>query len=189
MRLEVIEPQELTAQQEPLYQDMKKGIEVSFKGIKAIRKNGALIGPWNPWIRFPHIGEPMWELVKALSIDPTLPKPVREIAILVTGTHFHSGYELYAHVLIAELRGLNENTLGTIVAGQRPSDLDEEQSIAYDVASSLVSGGVLPKIVYDNAVRQFGNEGMAELIYLVGLYCMVSVTLNGFNVPIPDQDE
>ena len=85
MRLEVIEPQELTAQQEPLYQDMKKGIEASFKGIKAIRKNGALIGPWNPCIRFPRIGEPMWELVKALSIHPTLPKPVREIAILVTG--------------------------------------------------------------------------------------------------------
>jgi hypothetical protein len=27
---------------------------------------------------------------------------------------------------------------------------------------------------------------MAELSYLVGLYCLVSVTLNAFDVPVPD---
>jgi len=26
------------------------------------------------------------------------------------------------------------------------------------------------------------------LIYLVGLYCLVSVTLNGFNVPVPESE-
>jgi 4-carboxymuconolactone decarboxylase len=189
MRLAVIEPQRLTAEQKPLYQDMREGIQATFKGIKAIRKNGALIGPWNPWINFPHVGQPMWELVKALTANPQLPQPLREIAILVTGTHFHSGYELYAHGLIAELRGLKDDALGTIVAGQRPPDLDADQSTAYDVASSLARGGVLPKLLYDKAVRQFGKDGTAELIYIVGLYCMVSVTLNGFNVPVPEPDE
>jgi len=28
--------------------------------------------------------------------------------------------------------------------------------------------------------------GAAELIYLVGLYCLVSVTLNGLDVPVPE---
>jgi 4-carboxymuconolactone decarboxylase len=189
MRLEVIEPQQLTAEQVPLYRDMKEGIEATFKGINAIRRNGALVGPWNPWINFPHIGRPTWDLVKALAANPMLPKTVREIAILVTGTHFHSGYELYAHVLIAELRGLKDDTLGTIAAGGRPSELNEDESTAYDVAASLVRGGVLPKILYDRALQRFGGEGTAELIYLVALYCMVSVTLNGFNVPIPEKDE
>jgi 4-carboxymuconolactone decarboxylase len=31
-----------------------------------------------------------------------------------------------------------------------------------------------------------GVNGAAELIYLVGLYCLVSVTLNGFDVPVPE---
>ena len=30
------------------------------------------------------------------------------------------------------------------------------------------------------------SHGAAELIYLVGLYCLVSVTLNGFDVPVPE---
>jgi hypothetical protein len=50
-------------------------------------------------------------------------------------------------------------------------------------ASALVSGGVLPELTYKQAVATFGEEGTAEFINLVGLYCMVSVTLNGFDVP------
>ena len=187
MRLKLIEPANLTPAQQSLYSDMKSGIENNFKGFQAIREDGALIGPWNPWLRFPNIGAPMWELVKALSMNPTLPKPVREVAILVTGTHFHSGYELYAHVLTAELRGLDDDTIATIVSGQRPANLKDDEGCAYDVASSLVRGGVLPELVYQKAVDHFSQEGAAELIYLVGLYCMVSTTLNGFDVPIPKQ--
>jgi alkylhydroperoxidase family enzyme len=186
MRLKLTKPADLSPAQKPLYADMKSGIETSFKGFKAIGTDGALIGPWNPWLRFPKIGGPVWELVKALSLSPTLPKPVREIAILVTGAHFHSGYELYAHVLMAELRGLDDATIATIVAGERPASLKGDQAIAYDVASALVRGGVLPELVYKQALATFGEESTAELIYLVGLYCMVSVTLNGFDVPVPE---
>jgi 4-carboxymuconolactone decarboxylase len=63
-------------------------------------------------------------------------------------------------------------------------DLTREETIAYDLASALVSGGVLPELTYLQAVNLFGEEGAAEFIYLVGLYCMVSVTLNGFDVPV-----
>jgi len=186
MRLNLISPADLTAEQKPLYDDMKKGIETNFKGFKAIREDGALIGPWNPWLQFPAIGGPVWELVKAMSSNPKLPKPVREVAILVTGAKFHSGYELYAHVLMAELRGLDDDTIATIIAGQRPTNLSEDEAAAYDVASSLVNGSILPELVYKKAVARFGQDGAAELIYLVGLYCMVSMTLNGFDVPVPE---
>jgi 4-carboxymuconolactone decarboxylase len=57
-------------------------------------------------------------------------------------------------------------------------DLRREEAVAYDLASALVSGGVLPELTYQQAVDLFGEGGTAEFIYLVGLYCMVSVTLN-----------
>jgi 4-carboxymuconolactone decarboxylase len=186
MRLPQLVAKSLTAAQRPLYEDMRRGIETNFKGFTAITGDGDLIGPWNPWLRFAEWGGPVWELVKALSTSPGLPRPVREVAILVTGARFHAAYEIYAHVLAAELRGLPDAKIATIVAGQRPSDLTEEEAVAYDVAANLVSGGVLPTLTYKRAVGMFGLEGAAELIYLVGLYCMVSVTLNGFDVPVPE---
>jgi hypothetical protein len=186
MRLPLVKTAALTPQQKPLYDDMRQGIENNFKGFTAVADSGELIGPWNPWLRFAKFGGPVWDLVKAMSTSPSLPRPVREVAILVTGAKFHAGYELYAHVLVAELRGLSDEKISTIVAGQRPIDLTLEEGVAYDVASSLNAGGVLPQLCYDRAVKAFGLEATAELIYLVGLYCMVSVTLNGFDVPIPE---
>jgi 4-carboxymuconolactone decarboxylase len=189
MRLNLLPPSKLSPEQKPLYDDMRRGIESDFKGFIAVDDDGTLIGPWNPWLRFARYGGPVWELVKALSRSPTLPRAVREIAILVTGAHFHSAYEIYAHVLGAELRGVSDDKITTIVSGQRPSDLTRQEGIAYDLAAALVSGGVLPELAWKQGVAEFGLEGMAEFIYLVGLYCMVSVTLNGFDVPVPEHGE
>jgi hypothetical protein len=186
MRLKLLPPDQLNDQQKPLYDDMRAGIGRSFGAFKSIAENGALMGPWNPWIQEPKFGGPVWELTKAIADKPLLPPPVREVAILVTGAHFRSAYELYAHVIVAENRGLSDEKLATIVAGQRPADLTREESVAYDFASALVSGGVLPELTYKAAVDVFGPHGAAELSYLVGVYCMVSVTLNTFDVPVPE---
>ena len=186
MRLPIIPPAELNAEQKPLYDDMRAGIAASFQGFVNVRDDGALLGPWNPWIHEPSFGKPVWDLVKAMAAKPSLPLPVREIAILVTGAHFRSAYELYAHVIVAEHRGLSDEKLATIVAGQRPTDLTRPEAVAYDVASSLVNGGVLPELTWRSAVAEFGPHGAAELSYLIGLYCLVSVTLNTFDVPVPD---
>ena len=72
MRLPLLSSSEMSPQQRMLYQDMREGIETNFKGFAAIDKTGALIGPWNPWLRFAKFGGPVWELVKALSTSPTL---------------------------------------------------------------------------------------------------------------------
>jgi hypothetical protein len=175
MRIPLLDPTKLSPEQRALYDDMRQGIETNFKGFTAIDDNGALIGPWNPWLSFPKFGGPTWELVKA-------------VAILVAGAKFHAAYEIYAHVLVAELRGLPDDKIATIVAGQRPANLSREEVVAYDLAAALVGGGVLPALTYQQAVAEFGQDGAAELINLVGLYCMVSVTLNGFDVPVPETD-
>ena len=189
MRLPLIPPADLNSKQRPLYDDMRRGIQSSFQGFQAVDRNGALIGPWNPWIQFPEFGRPIWDLVKALSRSTFLPKPVREVALLVTGAHFHAGYEIYSHVLVAERRGISEDKISTIIAGQRPHDLTRQEAIAYDLASALVAGSSLPELCYNHAVDAFGHQATAELIFLVGLYCMIAVTLNGFDVPIPQDIE
>jgi 4-carboxymuconolactone decarboxylase len=186
MRLPLIKPADLTPEQKPLYNDMKRSIETSFTGFKGVRHDGALIGPWNPWLHFFKHGEPMWNLVKEMYVTATLDKRVREVAILVSGTHFHAAYALYAHVLMAEHRGFDDDTIATIAAGQRSSSLSDAESVAYDAASALLRGSVLPEPVYKRAVKHFGQEGTAELFYFVGLYSMISITLNGFDVPAPE---
>lgn len=188
MRLPLIAPADLTDAQKPLYADMKKGIASDFNAFKTISPDGAMMGPWNPWLHEPRIGGAIWELTKAMTAEASLPETVRQVVILVVGAHFDASYELYAHIAVAEKVGMSEKRLSTLCAGLRPADLTDEEGCGYDAAFALVNGGILARPTYDRAVALFGQHGANELIYLVGLYCMVSTTLNGFNVPVPERE-
>lgn len=188
MRLPLIAPQDLSKEQKPLYEDMKRGIAGNFNAFITLREDGALMGPWNPWLHEPGIGKAIWDLTLAMTANASLPDNVRQVAILVVGAHFNAAYEIYAHIAVAEREGMPEARLATLVAGVKPADFSSEESLAYDTAFALTRGGTLPEPLYRSCVETFGQHGTNELIYLVGLYALVSVTLNGFNVPVPERE-
>jgi alkylhydroperoxidase family enzyme len=188
MRLPLIPPSELSPEQQALYADMKAGIAGSFNLFQTVRDDGALMGPWNPWLHEPVIGKAIWDLTLAMTAGASLPDPVRQIVILVVGARFDAAYELYAHIAVAEHEGMDEERIATLVAGLKPGDLTPQQSIAFDVAYKLVRGGTLPEPLYALAVANFGQHGANELFYLVGLYSLVSTTLNAYNVPVPERE-
>ena len=188
MRLPLLSPAELSSEQRPLYENMRKGIASNFNTFKTIRDDGALMGPWNPWLQEPQIGKAIWDLTLAMTANASLPDNVRQIVILVVGARFDAAYEIYAHIAVAEHEGMGEARLATLVADIKPSDLSPEESLGYDIAYKLARGGILPEPLYRLAVQTFGQHGTNELIYLVGLYTLVSVTLNGYNVPVPERE-
>jgi alkylhydroperoxidase family enzyme len=188
VRLPLIAPSELTPEQRSLYDTMRTGIASSFGGFKAVREDGALMGPWNPWLHEPGIGKAIWDLTMAMTANATLPDAIRQIVILVVGARYDAAYEIYAHIAIAEREGMKPERLASLVADVKPADLTAEESVAYDLAFKLVRGGVLPEPLYRLAVDTFGQHGTNEMIYLVGLYALVSTTLNGFNVPVPERE-
>jgi hypothetical protein len=51
---------------------MRTDIGKNFQGFKSIAEDGALMGPWNPWLHEPKFGKPIWELGLSLSISPSL---------------------------------------------------------------------------------------------------------------------
>ncbi|HEY8006636.1 MAG TPA: hypothetical protein VIE66_07565 [Methylocella sp.] len=53
------------------------------------------------------------------------------------------------------------------------------------VAAAL-TGRVPPDLTCRAAVDCFGVHGATELCYFMGLYCLVPVTLNGFDGPVPE---
>jgi 4-carboxymuconolactone decarboxylase len=188
MRLPPIAPADLTPEQKSLYDDMRAGIASNFNAFKVEREDGALMGPWNPWLHEPVIGKAIWDLTLAMTAKASLADNVRQVVILVVGARFNAAYEIYAHIAVAEREGMKPARLATLVGDLKPNDLTAEESIAYDVAYALVRGSVLPEPLYRLAVTTFGQHGANELFYLVGLYSLVSTTLNAFNVPVPERE-
>jgi 4-carboxymuconolactone decarboxylase len=188
MRLAPIAPSELTPEQLPLYEDMKAGITAKYSAFTTMRDDGTILGPWSAWLHDPELGTAIWGVTKAMTRFKYLPEASRQIVILVVGSHFGAAYEIYAHSAVARAAGISDEQLASITAGRRPIDLSKEAETAYDMAVSLLRGGVLDPSSYERAMDMFGQAGVTELIYLVGHYCFVSITLNGFDIPVPDHD-
>ena len=188
VRLRPLPPSELNAQQRDLYdqiQTLTKGLD---RGFTMARKDGAMLGPYNPMLHFPQFGSAAWGMNTALSQHTSLPKPVHELVILVTGARFSARYELYAHEFTAERVGLSAAKIAALASGARPDGLTVEEATAFDVAAALTRGAQLPESTYQAAVKAFGEAGTGELMFLIGFYCLISVLLNGFDVMVPGRD-
>ncbi|OAN62303.1 carboxymuconolactone decarboxylase family protein [Sphingomonas sp. TDK1] len=185
-RLPPIAPAELTAEQKPLFDAMTAGVAAKYQTFTTVREDGALLGPWNAWLHDPAIGAAYWGVTQALTAAKRIPDAARQVAILVVGAHFGAAYEIYAHgAVAASAHGMSSRRIATLAAGQRPEDLSDDEAAAHDVAKALLRGGVLPEPLYQLALDRFGAAGTSELIFLVGHYCFVSMTLNGFAIPVP----
>ena len=189
MRLEPISPDKLSGEQKDLFDSIHELTRAQKMGFVMARKDGALVGPFNPFLHFPQFGQAAWAMNVALARNTTLPKPVHELVILVTGARFSSRYEIYAHEDVAKSAGLSRAKISTLASGNRPVDLTEEESIAYDASSVLMRGAQLPESTYQSALEAFGEAGVAELLFLTGFYCLISVLLNGYDVAVPGRAE
>ena len=189
MRLPPLPPAAMTKDQRALHDAMAPVIAEHLKGFVSRRSDGALVGPFPPMLHFLQFGQPAWEYTRALIEQAKLPNKVREVAILVTGACFNSRYELYAHEHVAESTGLSLATIAAIAAGQRPVDLTADEAVAYDVAATLAGGKQLAGSTYQAGLDAFGQDGMGELVYLIGGYCLVSVLLNAFDMSVPGSEE
>ena len=189
MRLPPLPPARLTVTQQALYADMRTVIDSGFGELVAYRSDGALIGPFNGWLHFPQFGTPAWAFNRSLWEHSVLPRSVHQLVILVTAAKFGARYAIHGHEYFAQRAGLSEHKIATVSAGERPGDLTDDERVAYDMAAALNRGGILPETTYRAAVGRFGEPGAAEIVFLVGCFAMVALTLNAFDVPVPGHDE
>jgi 4-carboxymuconolactone decarboxylase len=186
MRISPIAPTDLSDEQKPLFEAMSAGVSSKYSDFITTRPDGALLGPWSAWLADPEVGTAFWTVTAAMTNARRIPDAARQVSILATGAHFGAGYEIYAHAAVARTKHqMSERRLATLAAGERPDDLDDEEALAFDLTKALLRGGVLPDLLYQRALATFGQSGTNELIYLVGHYCFVSLTLNGFAIAVP----
>ena len=117
---------------------------------------------------------------------PEGPNNVIEVAILVMAREWRAQFEWWAHALLARREGVPEDVIAAIGEGSPPrfENLDEE--LVYDFARELLETRRVGDGTYEAVVERFGNEGVMDLVTLLGYYSLVSMTLNVFDVAVPE---
>lgn len=183
-RLPYMKPEEMNDKQREFY-DFHTD---KFQHVPYIWKleSGELNGPSNAMLHDIEIGDLLFRLNREIVGQTRVGKDIHEIAVLVVVAAGKAAYGTYAHEVLARKAGVAEDKIASIVAGQRPANLTEDEAAAYDLAYSLCQPGPIAGSVYDRALRCFGKDGLAILVWLVGMFKLVGTILNAYNEPVPD---
>ena len=108
-----------------------------------------------------------------------------ELAILVTGQLWQAQFEWFAHEPMARDAGLPENVISSIKLGEEPTFDDDGDEAAWRFCTTLHREKKVDDATYLATVARFGEAGVADLIAACGMYTLVSMTLNVFDVELP----
>jgi len=151
-----------------------------------VRDDGGLHGPFNPALHAAATGRRITELGAALRFETQIDKRLLELAVCTTGAHWRSNFEWYAHRALAERQGVDPIALDAIERGDEPVLERDDEIAVYAFTRALLREGRVRDELYASAHVHLGDEGMVELTQLVGFYCLISFTLNAFEVELPD---
>ena len=143
-------------------------------------------GPFNVMLRSPGMGDLAQELGAQVRFNSNLPAPLREMAILMAARHWTAQYEWYAHKSAALSAGLNTAIVTAIAAGEKPATMQANEAALHRFCSELLETKRVGDDTFAAAKAAFGEQGVAEIIFTLGYYSMVSMLLNVDDYPLPE---
>ena len=147
---------------------------------------GGVRGPFLAWLKSPAYLEKLEETGRYLRYDTLFEPRLSEFAILITARFWNSQYEWYAHEPLARQGGLSPEIIKAVQENRRPADMAADEEAVYEFCIALHKNHFVSDDVYQNAFEQFGERGLVELIGLIGHYTTVSMTLNAFELQVPE---
>jgi 4-carboxymuconolactone decarboxylase len=143
-------------------------------------------GPFGVYMHAPQYGDLMQQLGAFVRYKTSLEPRLSEFAILCTARLWRAQYEWHAHAPIAEKAGVKAEAIADIKAGRTPKKAAKDERAIYDFVQELYKKRRVSERTYKKLQGFLGDKGAVELTGILGYYAGVSMTLNVFNVPLPE---
>ena len=172
-RLPPLEMHEMTPEQRRVHDEIANG------------PRGSVRGPFPALVRSPGLADHVQKAGGYLRYESALPGKLRELAILTVARHWEAGYEWNAHAPIAESEGLGSDVIEAIRVGHTPDFSDRAEEVVHAFCTEVLTTRRAGDGIYAKALDLLGDEGLVDLVGLMGYYCLVSFTLNVFRIEPP----
>jgi len=165
----------------PAYENLNKDQKRVYDDI-AEGPRGSVRGPLAVWLNRPELADAAQSLGRYCRYDCSLPKKLRELAILTTARIWDAEFEWAAHVNHAREAGLSEEIIHAL-----RNDLDVPltpgaETVVFDVTHRLNTTRALPNALYAKAIDILGRDQFVDLIGLLGYYSLISMTIKAFEI-------
>jgi 4-carboxymuconolactone decarboxylase len=146
---------------------------------------GRFGGPFQLLIRAPDICEHASKLGEHLRWGTSLPDRLSELTIITTARFWRAQYEWYAHAPLAAKAGVPAAAIEAIRTGGTPLFTATDEALVYRVCGEIFRTQRLSDQSFNEAIAALGEQGLVEIIGIVGYYTLIANTLNVFQVGLP----
>lgn len=171
-RIDEIKRENLSPRQQQLHDDFLRS-----------RPRKTLTGPFAVLIHTPDIAEPADKLVNYFRQNPKLGRRLVELIILLMVRDATAQYAWSVHEPHALEYGLTQDVIDAIRARKRPDFKRDDERLIYDFVSELTATKTVSAATFERAKAAFGQDGVIEAVSLAGLYGMIGLVLNVFDIP------
>ena len=146
---------------------------------------GGVRGPFVALLRSPELLNRLQKVGEYLRYQSALEPRLGELAILVVSRHWTQQFEWRVHVPLALKAGVEESVLKGLAEGRRPADMKDDEALVYDFCDELFRTHGVSDATFAAAVGRLGEQGLVDLIGLVGYFATVSMVMNVARTPAP----
>lgn len=172
-RFEELRYENLTQAQKQIYDEIASG------------PRGRVRGPLAVWLARPDFADKAQKLGQYARYDTVLPPRLSELAILLMARIWAAEFEWWAHRKIAENAGISKEIVDSIQIGKKPAYDAEDEKIVHDFTVNLYCNKKIDDDIYRQATKLLGEEGVVDLVGILGYYTLISMTINVFQVETP----
>jgi 4-carboxymuconolactone decarboxylase len=175
-RLPDIVPEKLDAEQRRVYHDILNS------------PRGVVQGPLRVWVNSPGLADRAQALGAFCRYDTCLEPRLSELAIIVTGAYWRAGFEWHVHAPIAVKAGIDPRCVEAIRRREKPAFEKADEGLVHDFARELLDDKFVSAATYKRAREVLGERLMIDLVGILGYYGLICMTINAFEVPVPEPD-
>ena len=147
---------------------------------------GQLTGPFVPLLRSPEFMSRLQKTGEYLRYNSALPPRLNEFVILITARQWTQQYEWFVHHPLALKAGLNADVAQALAEGRRPTGMAEDEAAVYDFCDELFRTRSVSDATYARALAKFKEQGIIDMLGVVGYYSTLSMIMNATRTPVPD---
>ena len=173
----------------PLTDDqMNERQQAILEDIRSGPRGPSAHGPFLAWLQSPDLADRAQKLGEYLRFEAQMDKRLAELAILTVARKWTAQFEWYAHKKFAISAGLSENVIDSIEQRKQPNFVNEDEKAIYNFSMALQESYAVDDVTFNEAVRHIGRTGVTDLVGLLGYYTLVSMTLNVYQIPLPNSE-
>ena len=147
---------------------------------------GGVKGPFIPLLRSPELMDRLQQVGEYLRFRSSLQARISEFVMLVVSRQWTQQFEWAVHVPLGLKAGLRQETVSSLSEGRRPAGMAQDEELAYDFCDELARTKGVSEPTYRRALDEFGEQGVIDMLGLVGYFTTVSMVMNVAHTPAGD---